>query len=357
MRFLFSAPFCLVSVIVCFFLCENGDIIAASVPPPPSGKFYQGFYYSGSSDNENGVTPADVSLYEQTVGARATWVFFSDNWYESRKFPSKLCGWIHGLGKVPYIRLMLRSVPDQDRAEKVFTLDAISAGKFDGDLKRWAAGAKEFGAPLLVEWGTECNGEWFAWNGKWNGKAAGPAKFISAWRHIVKLMRGAGCSNITWVWHVDSSDVPDVAWNHFENYYPGDDYVDWLAVSAYGPLTPGDKDQPLRIRDLLDDAYPRLAAVSPTKPIILAEFGCAQHHPAITAAAWAQDALTDLFSGRWPRICGFCWWNEHWQNDDVKAHDTDMIIMDDPAVAKVFRTQFSAAKEKIQEKAISNQEQ
>jgi hypothetical protein len=332
----------------------GNSLLAASIDPPPAGKLYQGFYYSANSDNEHTVTPKDIARYEQAVGAKTTWVFFSDNWYESRNFPAELCEWIHGLGKVPYARLMLRSAPDQDRAEKIFTLDAIIAGKFDSDLDHWAAGAKKFGAPMLVEWGTECNGQWFAWNGKWNGNAAGPAKFISAWRHIVKLMRYAGCANITWVWHVDSSDVPDVPWNHFENYYPGDDCVDWLAVSAYGPLTPGDKDQPGRIRDLLDEAYPRLAAVSPSKPIILAEFACAQHHPKIAAADWAQDALTDLFSGRWPRIAGFSWWNETWQNDNNKNHDTDMIIMDDPALVKVFRAQFSAAKDKIQEKPVFN---
>src|ERR1700677_2275695 len=266
------------------------SLSAASIAPPPAGKLYHGFYYSGNSDNEHGVTQKDIERYEQTVGAKITWVFFSDNWYESRAFPSQLCGMIHGLGKIPYVRLMLRSAPEQDRAEKLFTLDAINAGKFDADLNKWAAGAKKFGAPMLVEWGTECNGQWFAWNGKWNGKAAGPAKFVASWRHILKLMRDAGFSNITCVWHVDSSDVPEVAWNHFENYFPGDDYVDWMAVSAYGPLTPGDKEQPGRIRDLLDDAYPRLAAVSPNKPIILAEFGCTQHHPKIAAADWAQDA-------------------------------------------------------------------
>ena len=120
-----------------------------------------------------------------------------------------MCKWIHDLGKIPYVRLMLRSEFAQDRAEKVFTLDAIITGKFDSDLNQWAAGARKFGAPMLVEWGTECNGEWFAWNGKWNGNAGGPAKFVLAWRHIVKLMRDAGCDKITWVWHVNDSDVPE----------------------------------------------------------------------------------------------------------------------------------------------------
>jgi hypothetical protein len=259
-----------------------------------------------------------------------------------------MCGWIRGLGKIPYVRLMLRSSPEQEKgADKVFTLDAINAGKFDDDLKTWAAGAKAFGAPLLVEWGTECNGDWFAWNGKWNGGAQGPAKFVSAWRHIVKLMRDAGAANITWVWHVDSSDDPDVKWNRFENYYPGDDYVDWLAVSAYGAQTPTEKEPAMRIRDLLDAAYPRLAAVSAGKPIILAEFGCTRGNPKVDAAAWARDALADILSHRWPRICGFCWWNESWENDDNPKHDTNMIVMDDPALTNVFKT--ALAKGKIRE--------
>jgi len=325
---------------------------AASLAPPAPGKLYQGFYFSHNSDTEHDTSAKDVGKYEQTVGAGTTWVFFSDFWCESKAFPAAMCKWIHDLGKIPYVRLMLRSEYEQDRAEKVFTLDAIIAGRFDADLNRWAEGARKYGAPMLVEWGTECNGEWFAWNGEWNGKAAGPAKFILAWRHIVKLMRDDGCDNITWVWHVNDSDVPGVEWNRLENYYPGDDYADWVAVSAYGFLKPNEEGNPERIRDMLDAVVPRIEAVAPAKPLILAEFGCAQRHPKISAAAWAQDALTDILSNRWPGIRGFCWWNEKWQNDDHKKHDTDMIIMDDPALAKVFKARLSAAKDRIQMGAV-----
>ena len=328
------------------------NLHAASVAPPPAGRLYHGFYYSGNSDTEHHVTPEDVARYERAVGAGTTWIFFSDNWYEGRGFPAEMCGWIHGLGKIPYVRLMLRSDSEQDHAEKVFTLDAIIAGKFDADLRQWAAGARKFAAPMLVEWGTECNGQWFAWNGRWNGGSAGPAKFIQAWRHIVKLMRDAGCGNITWVWHVDSNDVPDVTWNRLENYYPGDDWVDWIALSAYGPQKPADRDAPERLRAMLDAACPRIDVLAPKKPLILAEFGCTRHHPKITADAWANDALTDLLSARWPRIAGFCWWNEAWENDDHRKNDTDMIIMNDPALAGIFKKQLSLAKDRVQEKPV-----
>lgn len=335
-------------VIFAALMLSSAGLFASPLPAPIAGKFYVGFYYSRNSDNENVSTPEDVKRFENATGANAAWVFFSDNWYESREFPAKMCKWIHGMGKIPYVRLMLRSEPEQDRAEKVFTLNAIAAGKFDADLKAWAMDAKKSGGPLLVEWGTECNGEWFAWNGKWNGNEAGPAKFVAAWRHIVTLMRDAGADNIIWVWHVNDADVPHTAWNKLENYYPGDDYVDWLAVSAYGPQKPTDEDEAERMRDLLDPVYPRLAAISPKKPIILAEFGCTTGNPKVKAADWAKDALADLFSHRWPRICGFCWWNESWQNDDNKAHDTHMVIMDDPGLTNAFSGQLSAEREKLE---------
>lgn len=33
-------------------------------------------------------------------------------------------------------------------------------------------------------------------------------------------------------------DDPETPWNRLENYFPGANYCDWLAISAYGPLTP-----------------------------------------------------------------------------------------------------------------------
>src|SRR5205814_8037520 len=88
-----------------------------------------------SDPTEHDVIAADVSRFEETLGTKTAWVFFSDNWFESQKFPRETCDWIHGLGKVPYLRLMLRSDAEQDRAEKTFTLANILAGKFDNDRK------------------------------------------------------------------------------------------------------------------------------------------------------------------------------------------------------------------------------
>lgn len=317
---------------------------------------YQGFFSSSpdpatDDETEHNVTAADVLRFEQAVGKKTSWVYFSNNWCESRAFPAETCRWIHSLGKVPYIRLMLRSDLDQRHAEKLFSLQNILAGRFDPDLKRWAESARAFGQPILIEWGTEPNGEWFAWNGKWHGHKAGPPQYVAAYRHIVEVMRVAGANNLQWVWHANWDDVPATHWNRMENYFPGADYCDWIAVSAYGALT-ARAPEIETFREELDHAYPRLTKLAPNKPIIVAEFGCDIHHRKVKAADWARAALQDLFARRWPAVVGFCWWNEGWENDDVPAHNSDLFILNDPALTAAYRAELQAHGDQVQEKPI-----
>ncbi len=67
---------------------------AAPILPPTAGKLYQGFFYSaptpGSDDaNEHNVTPGDVARFEKALGQKTAWVYFSDNWFESRAFRAR----------------------------------------------------------------------------------------------------------------------------------------------------------------------------------------------------------------------------------------------------------------------------
>ena len=344
--------------LLAFFCIGHVYAQPARIAPPPARKLYHGFYFNrpGTDEydpTEHDVTPQDVARYEQAVGKKAAWIYFSDNWFESPKFPAAMCNWIRDLGTIPYVRLMLRSDVGQKHPEKKFSLQKIIAGDFDVDLRTWAHEAKNFGAPVLIEWGTEPNGNWFSWNGKWNGGAIeGPARYVAAYRHIVDLMRAEGADNLQWVWHINWYDEPEAKWNAFKNYFPGENYCDWVALSAYGPLTPGTDEGLESFRFKIDEAYPRLTKIAPNKPIIIAEFGCDLHNRHVDATRWATAALEDLFSNRWPAVIGFCWWNEGWQNDDHKKHDTDMIIAHDADLTRAFHDEFAQHAKKIQEMPI-----
>ena len=347
---------CRFLLVLCFVAQVRAE--SARIVPPPAGKLYHGLYWGGVGTDthdptEHDVTSADVAHYEQAVGAKTAWVYFSNNWFESRKFPAPMCTWIRDLGKIPYVRLMLRSNLDQRHGENTFSLQRIIAGEFDLDLREWAREAKGFGSPMLIEWGTEPNGNWFSWNGKWNGGAVdGPKRYIAAYRHIVDLMRTEGADNMTWVWHVNWLGEPERKWNRFENYFPGGNYCDWVALSAYGPTTPRTRDGTESLAFKMRKVYPRLTKLAPGKPIIIAEFGCDLHNRRVDVVRWTRTALENLFSNRWPAIIGFCWWNEGWENDDIKKHDTDMIILHDADLTRVFHDEFAQHADKIQETPV-----
>ncbi len=322
------------------------------VVPPAAGKLYHGVYPGGITGEEDDLTLNDLQVYEQAAGKTAAWVFFSHNWYHGRLFPFTTAEWIRQAGSIPYIRLMLRSEAGGEGADPLYTLAAILNGDFDPNLHAWAAAARDFGSPLIAEYGVEMNGEWFPWNGKWNGGGEtsdygdptfpdGPERFRDAYRHIIQIARQESAVNIIWVFHANNGDYPDETWNRLENYYPGSEWIDWLAVSVYGAQTPQETEW-IDFRPMMDEAYPRLTALDPDKPIILAEFGVADNNPLGDQADWAQAALNDLIALRWPRLIGFSWWNEWWQNDDDPAHDTHMRLQDNLALAQVFQEQVGA---------------
>ena len=216
---------------------------------------------------------------------------------------------------------MLRSSTEQYVEEPLYRLEDIAAGRFKGDLVAWGKAAARVGFPLIAEWGTEMNGDWFSWNAKYHAMAAGTELFKKAYRTIVSTTRDAGATNVSWVFHVNHEDSPTMNWNEFEKYDPGPGFTDWIGISLYGAQKPDEKDWPI-FSKRMGDVHPRLTALQGNRPIIVCEFGFTAGNPLGHPGPWAKDALDSLFSGKWPRIKGFSWWNEGWP--DKKHGRTEM---------------------------------
>ena len=165
--------------------------------------------------------------------------------------------------------------------------------------------------------------------------ANGSDKFKEAYRHIFRIMKDEGADNVIRVFHVNNRDDPNESWNRLEQYYPGDEWVDWIGVSVYGAQKTSDSEYP-QFRELMDEVYPKLSSLSSSKPIALLEFGVTSGHPYVDQADWASNALKDITSSRWPRLIGFSWWNETWDNEDHTV--TNMRLQDNPNLTKVFNS-------------------
>ena len=311
---------------------------AAAPPPteapillPPPGKR---IYHAANPDfggPENRVTVGRIRHFERISGRRIAWAYFSNNWRGGVDFPAHAVARIRRLGRTPFVRLMARSDYDEGGPDERYSLQSIIDGRWDGPapgsdgLRSWCRQAAAIDGPLLAEFGTEVNGAWFPWNGRWNGGgerrgygnpalADGPERFRDAYRHIVDLCRDEGADNITWFFHVNADSQPRRPWNRAAAYYPGDDYVDWIGVSFYGSLSPRWGWE--QLRDGLDRAYPRLARLAGPgdKPLALLEYGTREDPSrARRKARWIRAAARDI-RRRYPRLDAAAWWNEKWND-------------------------------------------
>jgi len=235
--------------------------------------------------SEDVVSLGRIWAYEELARRKIAWAYFSNNWFEGVRFPTEEVKVVSAAGRTPFIRLMMRGTQDGG-ADPQHTLQLLLDGRWDAELARWAGQARDTRVPLMIEFGTEVNGDWFPWSGRWNGagtkagfgdpsRADGPERFREGFRRLVTLFRAHGATNVTWVFHVNATSHPDQSWNRISEYYPGDDVVDWLGVSIYGPQHPSES-QCASFRDLLAPAYVELAALSSTKPIAVLEWGVSE---------------------------------------------------------------------------------
>ena len=114
------------------------------------------------------------------------------------------------------------------------TAAAINAGTYDTQLGRQAAELKAFGAPILVRFNYEMtdNQENTCFTGFpiLQNMALAGQEFILAWRHVVGRFRAVGATNVKWVWAPGGDAYVK---NYWQLFYPGDAYVDWIAIDEY----------------------------------------------------------------------------------------------------------------------------
>jgi hypothetical protein len=312
------------------------------VLPPKEGVYNAAFPNFGP--NESRVSSTRLRQFERQAGKPIAWAYFSNNWFNGIHFPNEAVTTIADQGVVPFIRMMPRSNWHGYGTDPVYRMQRFVDGDFDDDLRRWARAARDTNVPLMVEFGTEVNGDWFPWNGKWNGGsetdeygnprlADGPERFRDAYRHIIDLFRAQGADNITWVFHADAESSPGADWNSMAAYYPGDDYVDWLGLSVYGPQEPGEEWR--AFRPVMDRGYAELSKVADEKPIGLLEFGAIQEDGNELKAEWIRDALETVAGKRYPRLAAVSYWASRWRNGDGSV--SDMRLDSSEATQRAYR--------------------
>ena len=328
----------------------------------------QGAYtgaYCDFGDGEDHVTLEAIENFEELTGKPLAIVAFGSFW-ERGAFPTESVNLVRAHSAIPLLYWSPWDAPfDQKRGPDRFSLTEILSGKWDSYIDRWADEAAKVPGQFFVSFACEMNGTWFPWSGWFYGKGPrdpvkgkqpgaklarelkaaglfdehadaewfgagdikdpstwqGPETYKKAWRYVVDRVRARGANNILWVYQPNNySDPPGfMTWNQLAAYYPGADYVDWLALSVYGKQTNGKEDDKwCTFKPLMEWPYRELCALDPSKPMMLAEWGVMESRiPGEDKGKWIAEALREMSNAaKYPRLKAAIFWHERWQNND-----------------------------------------
>ena len=254
-----------------------------------------------------------------------------------QQFPLQLVTAIAGLGSIPLITwepwlsdfesarhpgLPLRDARDRHG------LAAVARGDYDFYIDAWAASAARFGKPIMIRFGHEMNDPYrYPWGPQNNTKE----EFIVAWRRVVERFRGAGATNVLWVWS------PHVAYDYWDLYYPGDGYVDWVATGVlnFGPIAQWSRWW--TVAEIFGTKYERLASFG--KPVMIAELGSLAVGG--DRAQWYREALSSLPT-RYPAVRSVLFFQVR-DDQTVTYQKVDWSFTDDSLVTAAVRSSLGWA--------------
>ena len=157
-------------------------------------------------------------------------------------------------------------IGENDRAN---ALDELVKGEHDDKILQLAKLADHVDGSVFLRIGYE-------FDGTWNQGYENTDRFIVAWKRIVDILRAERPGRFLFVWQASASATDDILEKRHEDitaWYPGDDYVDWMALSwfispaetrvkpnDYEPLTQG-----VLAQEVIDFARAK------DKPVMIAE--------------------------------------------------------------------------------------
>jgi len=150
----------------------------------------------------------------------------------------------------------------------------------------------------------------------WPGHFGGDASLYVAmyqYVHDVIMDEPGAPTNVEWVWSPNYASNPPDAWNDLHNYYPGDDYVDWIGLSGYNWYTGGSPASPWRSFSYLYDSVLTDLTCRYAKPQIIAEIGSVEGGGSVpTKAEWIN--VVYLGAPNYPFVRSVIWFNDYAPN-------------------------------------------
>lgn len=187
--------------------------------------------------------------------------------------------------------------------DSTYKLTTITAGSHDTYINAWAAACATDGRTFFLRLDQEMNlaavDTWSCGPSNPNGNVV--ADYVAAWRYIHAKFVAAGATNVRWVW------CPNVLYStspSFASLYPGDAYVDWVALDGYNDLASNQS-----FRTVMGISYEVLRGMT-RRPILIAE--TASIESLSDKAAWITDAYLTAIPTYLPEIAAVAWFDANY---------------------------------------------
>jgi Glycosyl hydrolase family 26 len=197
----------------------------------------------------------------------------------------------------------------------------MAQGAIDSALHTYAKAAAAWGKPLFwrIDW--EMNGNWYLQHsvGKYNTSQ----DYIDMWQHIVTIFRQEGANNVKFVYS------PNTLCAHacidFGLMYPGDAYVDWVALDGYNWGTFRKDSSWESFMDIFGKSYAHMLQVAPSKPMMIAETASAEQGG--DKASWITSAFIEKIPTSFPMLKAIIWFNFNKEREpDWRVNSSDTAL-------------------------------
>ena len=181
----------------------------------------------------------------------------------------------------------------------------IYRGECDGEIRRLARAAADYGRPFLFRLDNEMNSDWTSYSGVVN--MADPQLYISVWQRFYRIFAEEGVDNCLWVYNPNDRNAPPGKWNDSLAYYPGDGYVQLLGVTGYNNGTYYTKwnEQWRDFTTIYDEIWNLYSPHFSRFPWIITEFASSSYGG--DKAAWIDEMFAHI--GDYPNIKLAVWFS------------------------------------------------
>ena len=212
-------------------------------------------------------------------------------------------------------------------------------GKADTYIRDYAKGVKGFGDEIWLRPLHEANGDWYDWGVGKSGAGNTDANVAEAFRHIVKIFKEEGVTNVKWVWTTNASNQG--SGTTLTGNYPGDEYVDYISIDGYNWGTCQSWSSWQSFSQVFKKAYDALANIN--KPLFIAEISSSEKGG--NKAEWITD-MFEHFATDFSRVFAVMWFSQSKEDNEADwALNTSQAAVDawKAGIAKMQSAQPSSS--------------